>query len=294
MCSRFDRLRRAGVALCGLVATAASAGPPMTALLEAPPPAHVAVPPGRLRVCADPNNLPFSNRREQGFENAIAQIVGRETKRRVEYTWWPQRRGFVRKTLRAGLCDVVIGVPAHYALTDTTPPYYASTYVFVVRGRRGIASFADPALAGKRIGVTTVGDDYANTPPAQALAERGLARNVVGYSIYGDYSQPDPPRALIDAVARGEVDVAVAWGPLAGYFASRQPVPLTLTPVADRGDPGVPRMTYAIAMGVRKGDDALKSELTQALARRHAEIEGVLRRYRVPLVPVAAAAAPGG
>jgi len=273
-------------AMAAGLASSSLAGPPMSALLDPPPPAHVAVPPGVLRVCSDPNNLPFSNRKEQGFENRIARILGRELHRKVEYTWWPQRRGFIRKTLKQGLCDVVIGVPANYELTENTPPYYRSTYVFVMRRdqRPPLTSIDDERLRALKIGVTVIGDDYANLPPVQALAARGMATNVRGFSIYGDYSKPNPPRAVIDAVADRTVDVAVAWGPLAGYFASREAVPLVTSPIAMLPDmPQLP-MAYDIAVGVRHGDHELRRELEQALVARRKDIGHVLADFRVPVL----------
>src|SRR5256885_5389623 len=187
-----------------------------------------------LRVCADPNNLPFSNQRREGFENKIAEIVARELKRPLAYYWMPQRRGFVRNTLNAHQCDVVIGVPAEFDPLRSTAPYYRSTYVFVSRRDRAlhVRSFDDPRLKTLTIGIQVTGDDYANPPAAQALASRQIIQNVRGYTVYGDYSRPNPPRGLIDAVADGKVDVAVAWGPLAGYFARREPVPMDVTPVS--------------------------------------------------------------
>lgn len=242
-----------------------------------------------LRVCADPNNLPFSNRRLEGFENQLAALVARDLGERVAYTWWPQRRGFVRRTLEAGRCDVVMGVPSNMPGTLTTRPYYRSTYVFVTRAgsHAGPRSFDDPVLRRLRIGVHFTGG--GNPPPATALARRGLARNIASYSIYGDYRQAAPPARLIEAVAQGAVDVAVAWGPLAGYFARRQDPPLRLTaaPPFDMrtGEP----MTFAIAMAVRPRDRARRDALDRILARRAREIKALLTSYGVPLVqePVA-------
>lgn len=242
--------------------------------------------PGELRVCADPNNMPFSNARGEGFENALAELIARELGRRVRYTWWPQRRGFIRHTLAAGRCDLVMGVPADYRLAEPTHPYYRSTYVFVTRRDRHLhlTSFDDPRLRHLVIGLHTIGDDYNNVPPAQALALRGLAQNVRGYSIYGDYSKPDPPRALIDAVARGEIDVAIAWGPLAGYFARREPVPLTVSPLEPSSRNASRPMSFAISLGVRPGDTAFKAALDEILTRRSADVRALLARYDVPLV----------
>lgn len=239
-----------------------------------------------LRVCADPNNLPFSNARLEGFENRLAALVAGELGRTVRYAWWPQRRGFVRSTLAAGRCDVVIGVPHRFELADTTDPYYRSTYVFVTRRDRALEldSFDDPRLRRLTIGVHAIGDDYANVPPAQSLAVRGLIGNVRGYSIYGAYSRPDPPRDLLDAVARGEIDVAIAWGPLAGYFAGRVDAPLTVRPVpAHDAKTGMP-MTFGIAMAVRRGEHGLLAELEQVLGAQEEAIRRLLSAYAVPLV----------
>ncbi|HYG79108.1 MAG TPA: substrate-binding domain-containing protein [Pyrinomonadaceae bacterium] len=237
-----------------------------------------------LRVCADPNNLPFSNERREGFENKIAALVAREMNAEVEYTWWAQRRGFIRNTLRAGECELVVGVPASFELAQTTAPYYRSTYVFVYRKGRGldIRSFDDPRLRTLKIGVQMIGDDFSNTPPAHALANRNIIQNVRGYTVYGDYSEANPPARIVEAVARGEIDVGVVWGPLAGYFARRQRVPLEVVAVAPEIDPPYLPFVFDISMGVRRGDDALREQLEQILARRRAEIESILDEYGVP------------
>jgi len=249
---------------------------------------------GVLRVCADPNNLPFSNRAGQGFENAIARVLARDFGAHVSYTWWAQRRGFIRNTLGAGRCDVVIGIVAGDEQVLTTAPYYRSTYVFVSRQARryDITSFDDPRLRRLRIGIHVIGDDYNSLPPGVALARRGLVHNVVGYSIYGNYAEPSPPSKLITAVARGDVDVAVAWGPLAGYYARRSAVPLTVTPVgtafAVRGIP----FAYDIAVGVRHGDTAFRARLDRALAHEREPIRRILRQYGVPMIAPSATSMP--
>ncbi|HEX6898398.1 MAG TPA: substrate-binding domain-containing protein [Thermoanaerobaculia bacterium] len=237
-----------------------------------------------LRVCADPNNLPFSNQRLEGFENQLAEIVARDMGAAVRYTWWPQRRGFVRNTLRAGACDVVLGVPSSFELALPTRPYYRSTYVFVYRRDRGIEvhSFDDPVLRKLRIGVQMIGDDGYNSPPAHALANRGIVDNVVGYTVYGDYSRPDPPSRIVAAVAAGEIDVAVVWGPLAGYFAPRQKAPLAIVPVSPQIDMPFLPFVWDISMGVRRSDVRLQEELDGILERRRPEIDALLDRYGVP------------
>jgi len=221
----------------------------------------------QFRVCADPNNLPFSNRNQEGFENKIADVLARELGQHVVYTWWPQRRGFLRNTLQAGLCDVVMGVPAGYDPVLTTSPYYRSTYVFVYRKNAGyqIAAFDDPPLRTLKIGVHLIGDDYVNSPPAHLLSTKGIVENVVGYSVYGDYGEDSPPGKIIAAAATGEIDVAIVWGPIAGYFAKKQKEPLTIVPVpSDVTSPSLP-FSYNIAMGVRKGNEELRKKLDRLL-----------------------------
>ncbi|MBV9862691.1 MAG: substrate-binding domain-containing protein [Alphaproteobacteria bacterium] len=243
-----------------------------------------------LRVCADPNNLPFSNAALQGFENKIAALIAQDLKDQVSYTWWAQRRGFVRNTLRAQQCDLWPGIASKVDLVAATRPYYRSTYVFVTRADRGldISSFDDPRLRTLTIGVQMIGNDAMNTPPAHALADRGITDNVRGYMLYGDYSRPNPPAAIIDAVARGDIDIAVVWGPLAGYFAAQQPAPLSITPVAEAADGAWP-MQFDISMGVRKGDVALKRAVDAALDRNRGAIEALLAAYHVPRLPEPAA-----
>lgn len=237
-----------------------------------------------LRVCADPNNLPFSNQQREGFENRLADLIARDLHARVEYTWWAQRRGFIRHTLNAGQCDVVMGVPRHFDLTATTRPYYRSSYVFVTRADRHLQlqSFDDPRLRTLRIGVQMIGDDFANTPPAHALSARGIIANVEGYMIYGDYAIANPPARIIDAVAHGDIDVAIAWGPLAGYFAHREPVPLLVQPVSAPPDLAHLPFTFEIALGVRRGNEALKARLNDILERRRPEIDRMLDEYGIP------------
>jgi mxaJ protein len=237
-----------------------------------------------LRVCADPNNLPFSNDRGEGFENALAGMVAADLGLPLEYTWWPQRRGFVRNTLQAGACDLVMGVPSGYELALTTRPYYRSTYVFVSRRDRGLrlGSLDDPRLRRLSIGVQLIGDDFANSPPAHALASRGMVRNIVGYSVLGDYSRPNPPAAIVEAVARGDVDAAVAWGPLAGYFAGLSAVALDLAPVSPEIDLPFLPFVFDISMAVRREDTGLRDRLDAFIGTERARIDALLARYRVP------------
>ncbi len=242
---------------------------------------------GHFRVCADPNALPYSNQAAQGFENKLADLIARDLHASVVYTWYPQRRGFVRNTLQDYQCDAVMGVPSTLDMVLATIPYYRSSWVFVYRKDRGlhVTSFDDPQLKQLKIGVYDFGDDYANTPPVHALVERGVdPGHFVGYSLYGDYDKPNPPRELIDAVARGDVDVAVGWGPIAGYFARQESVPLEIVPVSPQIDLPFRPYVYDMSIGVRHEDKPLKEALDDILTRHKQEIRQLLLSYGVPLV----------
>jgi quinoprotein dehydrogenase-associated probable ABC transporter substrate-binding protein len=236
-----------------------------------------------LRVCADPNNLPFSNEQQQGFENKLAELVATSMGEKVKYTWWSQRKNFAKRSLQEGTCDVVMGVPSGLQGVLTSEPYYRSTYVFVSRRDRNlqIESIADPRLSGLRIGIHVVGDDFA--PPAYALAHRGITQQIVAFSLLGSFGETNPPRKLIDAVANNEVDLAIAWGPFAGYFSQEEKAALAIAPVEPAVFMGVP-FAYSIAAGVRPGNERLKTELDRILEAKSAAVQQILRSYDVPQV----------
>jgi mxaJ protein len=246
--------------------------------------APVAPPPRRtLRVCSDPNNMPFSNERAEGFENRLASMIASELDATLAYTWWPQRRGFVRETLKAGRCDVIMGVPATLDTVRTTRPYYRSGYAFVFgAGTPRVRALGDPALRTMRIGVPIVGGDGATTPPVAALARAHLEANMHGYPVYGDYREDMPAADVLRALGRGDIDVAIAWGPLAGNFAKNASPPLAvaLIPEAEAA-PGFP-FAFEIAIGVRKADEALAAEIDGVLAKRREAIAALLDDYGVP------------
>jgi len=239
-----------------------------------------------LRVCADPNNMPFSNRKQEGFENRIAQLMAKDLGAHVNYVWQRMGRGFVREYLDKAQCDLLIGIPTNYRQVLTTSPYYRSTYVFVSRRDRGLqsGSFNSPELHGfKRIGVQVLEEEY--TPPGEALARRGLQAAIVGFDTIGDGAD-----SIVHAVATRQVDLAVVWGPLAGYFAKKYGRRIELMPVEPEVDPpGLP-FTFAISMGVRKGNFVLRDELQGFLARRRSEIQHILDEYGVPQLPLASPA----
>jgi mxaJ protein len=243
-----------------------------------------------LRVCADPNNLPYSNERGEGFENRIVTLLAADLGAEVEYTWWAQRRGFIRNTLKAGLCDLLAGVPTDMGMVATTRPYYRSGYVFMAAGGPAdqVRSFDDPKLRELRIGIQMIGDDFYNTPPAHALSRRGIVDNVRGFMVYGDYADAAPGAGIVEALGRGDIDLAIVWGPQAGYFAKRLGKPVSLTAAGPEADgPALP-MAFDISMGMRREDKDLRREIDEALVRNRKAIDAILAEYGVPrLDPVA-------
>jgi quinoprotein dehydrogenase-associated probable ABC transporter substrate-binding protein len=275
MCSRFPELLRSLLA-CGAMLAALSA--------------H-ADPTRELRVCAEPDNPPYSQRDESGFENRIARLVADDMGARLAWFWQEHIRGFVRKTMGSGHCDLFIGVPAGFERVLTTRPYYRSTYVAVYRsGARPFTGFDPDALRGRRIGVQLIGDDLAASPPGYALARAGAIDNVRGFPLLGD--GPAAQR-MVDAVASGQLDVALVWGPQAGWFAHRASPALAVAPAHAPAGLPVP-FEYSIAMGVRKGDTALRDRLNEIIERRRGDIDAILASYSVPTVPMSAPVAKGG
>ena len=236
-----------------------------------------------LRVCADPDNMPFSNIQQRGFENRIAELVAADLGAHLTYVWQRMGRGFVREYLDKSQCDLVVGIPTNFRPLLTTRPYYRSTYVFVVPKREKLKSisFDSPELHGLKIAVQVLDENY--TPPGTALARRGLQSEIVGFDTTGKSAE-----SIIRAVAQRQVDMAVVWGPLAGYFAKRYDGELTLLPVEPEVDPpGLP-FTFSISMGVRKGNNTLRNELEHVLAERQQQIQKVLSDYAVPELALSA------
>ncbi len=234
-----------------------------------------------LRVCADPANLPFSHSKHRGFDNCVAELLAHELGTKVSYHWVRFGRGFVRNVLNAGACDVMVGLPEGIRGVQIAGPYYSSTYVFVTRaGEKQLSSFDDPALRGMKIGVQVLDDDYA--PPARALARRGLTKNITGFELDGK-----DDGAIVRAVARRQIDAAVVWGPLAGYYARSFRTPLKLTPVKPEVDPPLLAFVFKMGVGVRKNDPNLFRRVQRVLQLRQVEIRRILRSYNVPLIETA-------
>lgn len=249
--------------------------------------------PAALRICADPNNLPFSNQSRAGFENRIADIVSADLGFSLEYVWYSPKADLIQHTLKDRRCDLLLGVPAGISEAETTEPYYRSSYVFVSRRDRhlNLHSLADESLANLRIGLHMVGNDYA--PPAVALARRGLAANLEPYHMLGPYGEPNPQARIIDAVVQREIDVAIVWGPMAGYFGKHSAVPLDIVPVSPEQYLTVP-FTYSIAAAVPEGNTELRDRVQSVLARNRSRIKSLLQEYGVPLLPLSQGDPTGG
>lgn len=239
--------------------------------------ACLAVTAADLRVCADPDNMPFSNRDGQGFDNRIAALIAKDLGRELQYVWQTQRSSSFSDSLDANLCDFAMGVPAGAAGPIlTTHPYYGSSYVFVSLARgAGITSLLDPKLETMRIGLPILGDDYA--PPAYLLAARGLSSRLAGYPL-------KPPASLLGAVERGQVDIAILWGPVAEYFAKRSEASFAIAPVSPPAYMAIP-FRYDISAAVRHGNTELQSRIDAALASGCDEIASILSDYGAPVLP---------
>jgi quinoprotein dehydrogenase-associated probable ABC transporter substrate-binding protein len=232
-----------------------------------------------LRVCADPANMPFSNDKNEGFENKIADIVAAELKVPVEYTWFPQATGFIRQTLIAKRCDVVIGYAQGDELVLNTNHYYRSTYALLYRagtGLDGVVSLADPRLKDRRIGV------IAGTPPASIMAQLGLIQRAKPYPLMVDRRHDSPGERMINDIRSGDIDAGVLWGPIAGYFAAKGGDKLLVVPLLK--ETGTPRMAYRITFGVRNLEDDWKHQLNAVIAKRQSDIDALLLQFGVPLL----------
>jgi len=243
---------------------------------------------GLMRVCADPDNMPLSNQKGEGFEQKIAELVAKEWKAKIEYAWWPVRRGFFARALNGRYCDIAIQAPVAFDMAGVTKPYFRSGYVFVTRKDSGldIKSLADPRLKKLKIGVNLLNSDAENTPPAMALSRYGVVGNLVGYSTF--YTDSVRPEDIINDVAKKNTDIAIVWGPVAGYFAKKSPVPLTLVPLAERDSLSEFPFRFNIGMGVRRRDRELRDSLQSVLDRKAPEIQAILKQYGVPLFPIQA------
>lgn len=239
---------------------------------------HEARPGEFLTVCGEPNNLPFSNDKGEGFENRIAELIAGELGLKLHYRWWPQTVGFVRNTLQVRLCDLIMGITSVNELVQNTNPYYRSVYSLVYRSDSGlgIASLQDPALKTLRLGVV------AGTPPATLLSRYGLLEGTRSYQRTVDTRLYAPATDAIGDVAKGDLDVAIIWGPIAGYAAQQPGTPLTVVPLPAREDSV--QLAFSVSMGIRHRETAWKHELNALIERLTPRIQAILRDYGVPLL----------
>jgi quinoprotein dehydrogenase-associated probable ABC transporter substrate-binding protein len=231
-----------------------------------------------LRVCADPNNLPFSNEKGEGFENKIAELLAKELGVPVRYTWYPDTMGFIRNTLRARQCDLVVGTISGNEQLQNTNPYYRSSFSLVYRQESGLSlsSLDDAALKSLELAAV------AGTPPVTLLAQKGLLQNLHPYALMADTRFNHPAQDLVHDVAAGKVDVGILWGPIAGYFAKQAPVPLVVVPLRTE-NPAI-RLDYRITMGVRFNEPEWKRDINNLIRGKQAEINAILLDYGVPLL----------
>jgi quinoprotein dehydrogenase-associated probable ABC transporter substrate-binding protein len=232
-----------------------------------------------LRVCADPGNLPFSNEKQEGFENKIAELLAQKLGKGLAYTWFPQATGFVRNTLGAHKCDLIVGYVQGDELVQNTNPYYHTAYSLIFKpgsGLDGVDTLSDPRLRDKRIGIV------AATPPSNLLLVNGLMPRAKPYPLLVDTRVDSSARDMARDLGAGEIDAGVLWGPMAGYYAKQSTPPLTVVPLVK--ETMGPRLAYHITMGVRASDQEWKRALNRLIRENADAIEAILLEYGVPLL----------
>jgi quinoprotein dehydrogenase-associated probable ABC transporter substrate-binding protein len=265
-------LRLTGCALVGVVLPGGAGAQDTEGAIELIDP-HV------FRACADPRDLPFSNEAGEGFENKIAELFARKLGKPVAYTFYPDATGFIRNTLNAHRCDVVLGIAQGDDTVQPTNPYYRTSYVAAYRKDgplKDLAALNDPRLKMARIGIV------AGTPPATILAEYGLLGRIKSYPLVVDTRVDSPAHKMMDDLDRGDIDIALLWGPLAGYYATKSKNPPAVVPLVK--EPGSLPMVFRIVMGVRHSDQNWKRSLNKLISENQGEIQAILRSYGVPLL----------
>jgi quinoprotein dehydrogenase-associated probable ABC transporter substrate-binding protein len=237
------------------------------------------VDPKVLRVCADPRNLPFSNEKGEGFENKLAELLAAKLQKKLDYMYFPQATGFVRVTLGAHRCDVIMGFPQGDDLVQGTNPYYRTAYALISKqgsGLEDVTALEDAHLKGKRIGIV------AGTPPGTNMAANGLMANAKPYPLMIDTRVDSSAEAMVNDLAKGEIDAGVLWGPMAGFYARKSSPPLHVTPLVN--EKTGPQLVYRIGMGVRRADQNWKRLLNRLIQENQPEINRILADYGVPLL----------
>jgi len=247
---------------------------------------------GVIRVCADPDNMPFSNDKGEGFENKLAEMIGAKLGDTVDYTWFSESSGYVPNAVGSDACDLIMGYAQGTGLIEDSNPYYRTSYVLIYRqgnsSLAGVDRLSDPRLKGKRIGL------FARTPPASILALYGLAANTEPFEVNAGESASKAAEAMIEEIASGKLDAGLLWGPVGGYYAQRSPVPLTMVPLVKES--AGPSTIYGITLGLRPNDPQWKHQINKVIAENEREIDGILQSYNVPVLdqdgnPIAPSAA---
>lgn len=278
---RFPRVLVRNVAAASVLAIAIAANASAAKAEEGDeaPSSLELVDPHIFRVCADPRNLPFSNEAGEGFENKLAEFFAKKLDKKVAYSWYPGAPGFVRNTLNAHKCDVIMGFPQGDDLAQGTNPYYRTSYALVTKpggGLESVTSLDDPLLKTRRIGIV------AGTPPATAMARKGLLARAKSYPLTIDTRFDSTSHAMIDDLQSGEIDAGILWGPIAGYYAKNADPKLALSLLTK--EQGRPRLVYRIGMGVRASDQDFKRLLNRLIRENQHEIDAILLSYGTPLL----------
>jgi len=274
--------RRWGIIVLACVAAAAMAGRESSVAQQLPDNTDLSielVDPKVLRVCADPRNLPFSDEKGEGFENKLAELFAEKLQKKLDYTFFPQATGFVRMTLAAHRCDVIMGFPQGDELVQGTNPYYRTAYALVAKpgsGLEDVASLGDERLKGKHLGI------IAGTPPATNMAVNGLMANARPYPLMIDTRFDSSAGAMMKDLAAGAIDAAGLWGPMAGYYAKQAAPPLHVTPLVQ--EKSGPKLIYRIGMGVRSADQNWKRLLNRLIQENQPAINKLLLDFGVPLL----------
>ena len=235
---------------------------------------------GIIRVCADPDNMPFSNDKGEGFENKLAEMIGAKLDDTVDYTWFSESSGYVPNAVGSDACDLIMGYAQGTGLIEDSNPYYRTSYVLIYRqgnsSLAGVDRLSDPRLKGQRIGL------FARTPPASILALYGLAANTELFEVNAGESASKAAEAMIEEIASGKLDAGLLWGPVGGYYAQRSPVPLTMVPLVKEN--AGPSTIYGITLGLRPNDPQWKHRINKVIAENEHEIDGILQSYNVPVL----------
>jgi quinoprotein dehydrogenase-associated probable ABC transporter substrate-binding protein len=274
-----ERCRLSLCISCTAVAAMFLSGKVLAQAVERPDLSIELIDPKVLRVCADPHNMPFSTDKSEGFENKLAELVANKLGKGLSYSWYPQATGFVRNTLAAHKCDVIMGVPQGDDLVQVTNPYYRTAYALVFKrghGLEGVDTLGDPRLKGKRIGVV------AGTPPGNNMAANGLMANAKPYPLVIDTRVDSSAAAMMHDLVADEIDAGILWGPMAGYYARQSTPAVTVVPLVK--ETVGPRLAYRIAMGVRYTDQEWKRQLNRTIQDNQPAISRLLLSFGVPLL----------